>query len=115
FNSNLYAEVEKPNIASETAVVMDAKTGTIVYEKNAEQSMYPASLTKIATAIYAIEMGNLNDTVTISENASAINVEGTTVFLEEGEEVSLKKLVQGMLINSGNDAGIAIAEHLSGN
>ena len=114
YNPNLYADVEQPNITSETAGVIDAKTGAILYEKNAEQSMYPASLTKIATAIYAIETGNLNDIVTISENASAINVEGTTVFLEEGEEVSLKKLVQGMLINSGNDAGIAIAEHLSG-
>ncbi len=108
----IYGETDEPSITSETAVLMDAKTGAILYEKNAEQAMYPASLTKIATAIYAIENGNLEDVVTVSENA--IDVEGTTVFLEEGEQVPLKKLIQGLLINSGNDAGVAIAEHLSG-
>src|SRR5690625_4963192 len=74
--------------------------------------MYPASLTKIATAIYAIEKGNIEEIVTVSKKAS--NTGGSSVYLEEGEQVSIKKLIQGLLINSGNDAGVAIAEHLSG-
>ncbi len=74
--------------------------------------MFPASLTKIATAIYAIENGDLNEMATVSEEA--VEVDGTRVYLEKGEEVPLKKLVQGMLINSGNDAAWAIAEHLDG-
>jgi len=100
------------NIQSEAAILMDAKTGTVLYEKNAYEKMYPASITKIATAIYAIEKGNLDDAVTISENAR--NVDGTRVYLEPGEEVPLKQLIIGLLMNSGNDAGVAIAEHLHG-
>src|SRR5699024_12844699 len=74
--------------------------------------MYPASLTKIATAIYAIEKGDIDETVTVSKKAR--NVGGSKVYMEEGEQVPLKKLIQGLLINSGNDAAVAIAEHLSG-
>ncbi|MFD2043337.1 D-alanyl-D-alanine carboxypeptidase family protein [Ornithinibacillus salinisoli] len=106
------SNISPPNILSEAAIVIDAKSGDVIYEKNKSVKMYPASLTKIATAIYAIENGNLDDVVTVSENAR--NTEGTSVYLEEGEKVTLKKLLQGLLINSGNDAGVAIAEHLSG-
>lgn len=102
-----------PDITSESAILMEANSGQILFEKNKSKQMYPASLTKIATAIYAIENGQLNDEVTISEKANS--VDGTRVYLEVGEKVALKKLIQGLLINSGNDAGIAIAEHLSGN
>ena len=101
-----------PDLISEAAIVLEANSGQVLYEKNADEEMYPASLTKIATAIYAIENGNLNDVVTIS--ADARNVDGTRVYLEEGETVTLEKLIQGLLINSGNDAGVAIGEHLSG-
>lgn len=101
-----------PDIQSEAAILIDAKTGKILFEKNSDKPMYPASLTKVATAIYAIENGNLDDIVTISKNAR--ETEGTRVYLEEGEQVPLKKLIQGLLINSGNDAGVAIAEHLDG-
>ncbi|MFC4559424.1 D-alanyl-D-alanine carboxypeptidase family protein [Virgibacillus kekensis] len=103
---------EPPSLSSNAAIMIDAKTGSVLYEKNADTPMYPASLTKIATAIYAIETGDLDDIVTVSEKAR--NVEGTRVFLEPGEQVPLKKLIQGLIINSGNDAGVAIAEHLSG-
>ncbi|SFA91357.1 MULTISPECIES: D-alanyl-D-alanine carboxypeptidase family protein [unclassified Bacillus (in: firmicutes)] len=100
-------------LTSEAAVLMDAETGSILFEKNSDAKMYPASLTKIATAIYAIEKGKLDENVVISEKA--VNTEGTSVYLEPGELVPLKKLVQGMLINSGNDAAVAIAEYLNGN
>lgn len=105
-------ELSGPEVRSEAAIVVDSVTGAILYEKNAEQRMYPASLTKIATAIYAIENGHLEDMVTVSKNAA--DTDGTSVYLEEGEQVPLKKLIQGMLINSGNDAAAAIAEHLDG-
>ncbi|WP_235000443.1 D-alanyl-D-alanine carboxypeptidase family protein [Virgibacillus dakarensis] len=109
-----FADSDKstPTLLSEAAIMIDAKTGSVLYQKNADAKVYPASLTKIATAIYAIETGNLEDVVTVSKKAR--NTEGTRVYLEKGEQVTLKKLLQGLLINSGNDAGVAIAEHLSG-
>lgn len=101
-----------PDLSSEAAIVMEADTGVILFEKNSRTPMYPASITKIATAIYAIENGDLDDIVTVSSKAR--NTEGTRVYLEEGEQVTLQKLLQGLLVNSGNDAGMAVAEHLSG-
>ncbi|WP_411844521.1 D-alanyl-D-alanine carboxypeptidase family protein [Schinkia azotoformans] len=101
-----------PNLTSESVILIEESSGRILFEKNSDSKMYPASLTKVATAIYAIERGNLKDIVTVSKNAR--QVDGTRVYLEEGEKVSLKKLIEGLLINSGNDAGVAIAEHLDG-
>lgn len=99
-------------ILGQSAIVIDATTGTVLFQKNAEVPMYPASITKIATGIFAIETGNLDDIVTVSHNARYI--EGTRVYLAEGEQVPLKKLVYGLLMHSGNDAAIAIAEHMAG-
>nr|WP_279401875.1 D-alanyl-D-alanine carboxypeptidase [Piscibacillus salipiscarius] len=93
-------------------MLVDANSGEVLYSQSAEKSMYPASITKIVTAIIAIEQGNLGDTVTVSENAR--NVIGTRVYLEPGEQVKMEKLVKGLLLNSGNDAGVAIAEHMDG-
>ena len=99
-------------LKSEAAALIDSDTGAVLYVKNPNQKMYPASLTKIATAIYAIEKGNLNSLVTVSGNA--VRQDGTRVYLNEGEQVPLKRLIQGMLINSGNDAAVAIAEYTDG-
>lgn len=104
--------IDAPTIKSDSVILLDANTGSILYEKNSDTKLYPASLTKMATAIYAIETGNLDDIVTVSANAYETG--GTRVYLEEGEKVTLKHLIQGLLINSGNDAGVAIAEHLDG-
>lgn len=111
----MVAENNQSNLQlkSEAAVLIDANSGEVLFEKDRDKLMYPASITKIATAIYAIENGRLDDIVTVSENARS--ADGTKVYLEEGEQVPLKKLIQGLLINSGNDAGVAIAEHLCGN
>ncbi|GGM29605.1 hypothetical protein GCM10011351_14650 [Paraliobacillus quinghaiensis] len=105
-------EVVLPNILSESAILIDATTGEVLLEKKPKKVMYPASLTKVATAIYAIERGNLDDIVTVSQNSNGTG--GSSVYLEEGEQVKLKTLIQGLLVNSGNDAGVAIAEHLDG-
>ncbi|MEH7481072.1 D-alanyl-D-alanine carboxypeptidase family protein [Neobacillus drentensis] len=110
---NTFAAINGPiELKSKGAVLLDSDTGAILFAKNANQRMYPASLTKIATAIYAIEKGNLDSIVTVSGNA--VRQDGTRVYLDEGEKIPLKKLIQGMLINSGNDAAVAIAEHLDG-
>jgi D-alanyl-D-alanine carboxypeptidase len=103
---------EQPEIESEAAILMDSESGAILFNKNANVKMYPASLTKIATAIYAIEKGNLQDKVVIEKEAT--EVIGTKVYLVEGEVITLEQLIQGMLINSGNDAATAIALHLDG-
>src|SRR5690625_4522533 len=107
-----YPDTSPPNLSSESAIVIESKTGKVLYEKDPKTQMYPASLTKIATAIYAIEKGNIEETVTVSKKSS--NTRGSSVYLEEGEQVALKMLIQGLLINSGNDAGVAIGEHMSG-
>ncbi len=100
------------NIDGESAILIDGATGTVLFAKNPDVPMYPASITKIATGIYAIENGNPDDIVTVSKRAR--NEEGTRVYLAEGEQVPLRKLEYGLLMNSGNDAATAIAEHLAG-
>ncbi len=106
------AMADRPEMSSEAAILMDAGTGGVIYEKNSREPLYPASITKIVTALVAIEAGNLDDIVQVSKNAR--NVEGTRVYLVEGEKVTLRKLIQGMLLNSGNDAAVAVAEHIDG-
>jgi D-alanyl-D-alanine carboxypeptidase len=105
--------VNKPkNIFSGSAIIIDSKTGSVLYSKNGSKRMNPASITKIATAIYAIEHADLGDPVKISEKAS--NTEGSNVYLIPGETLSLEQLLQGLMVNSGNDAAVAIAEHTEG-
>ncbi|MFB5663426.1 D-alanyl-D-alanine carboxypeptidase family protein [Alteribacillus sp. HJP-4] len=112
FTASAADSEQAPSLYSETAVLMDAETGQILYGKDASRQMSPASITKIASGILALEQGKLEDSVKISEEAA--NVEGSTVYLLEEEEMQLEQLIQGMLINSGNDAGTAIAEHIYG-
>lgn len=113
YQTNIFAESKETlPLKSEAAVLLDSDTNAVLFTKNADKQMYPASLTKIATAIYAIEKGNLESVATVSANA--VRQDGTRVYLVEGEQVPLKKLIQGMLINSGNDAAVAIAEHIDG-
>ncbi|GIO08734.1 serine-type D-Ala-D-Ala carboxypeptidase [Brevibacillus reuszeri] len=98
-------------IFGESAILIDATTGQVLFEKNPHEKLYPASITKIATGIYAIEKGNPDDIVTVSKKARY--EEGTRVYLAEGEQVTLRKLEYGLLMHSGNDAATAIAEHMS--
>lgn len=105
------SSLEPNTLTGQSAILIDATTGQVLFEKNPHEKLYPASITKIATGIYAIEKGNLDDTVTVSKKAR--REEGTRVYLEEGEQISLRNLLYGLLMNSGNDAGTAIAEHMS--
>jgi serine-type D-Ala-D-Ala carboxypeptidase (penicillin-binding protein 5/6) len=111
--NQVFAEqMDELSIISDSVILMDSQSNAVLYSKNEHERMYPASLTKIATAIYAIETAKIDEMVKVS--GEAIEVEGTRVYLNEGEEVPLKKLIQGMLINSGNDAAAAVALHMDG-
>jgi D-alanyl-D-alanine carboxypeptidase (penicillin-binding protein 5/6) len=100
------------NISSPRAVLMDAKTGQVLYGKNAHQVSYPASITKVMTAALALERGTLTDYVPISRRASYID--GSKIYLLEGEKVTLEQMLYGLMLESGNDAAIAIAEYIGG-
>ncbi len=104
---------EKLEISSKAAILIDAETGKILYEKNIHKILYPASTTKIITAILAIENGNLNDTVVVDREAT-LGVSGSHIALEPGEIFTLEELLYALLIESANDAAKAIAIHISG-
>lgn len=101
-----------PEITAKAAVVMDAQTGLILYDKNAEMRRYPASTTKMMTLIVALENGNLKDLVTASKKA--YETEGSSMFLEHGESLEMLDLLYGIMLVSGNDATVAVAEHIAG-
>ena len=110
-----------PSIAAKSYILMDANSGKVIAENNADLKLDPASLTKVMTAYvadYEIEQGNINldDVVTISKNAWARNYQGSSLmFLEVGKKVSVNDLMKGVIISSGNDASVALAEHTAGN
>lgn len=101
-----------PIIDAAAAIVMDTETGRVLFEKNAYSRRPIASTTKIMTGILAIEMGDLNDEVTVSKGASRIW--GSVIDLQQGEKLKLGELLYGLMLSSGNDAAIAIAEHIGG-
>ncbi|HWI55267.1 MAG TPA: D-alanyl-D-alanine carboxypeptidase family protein [Desulfobacteria bacterium] len=107
------AEAEgKPNISADAAILMDLKTGQVLYAKNPFKSRPPASTTKVLTALIAIEGGKLNQKVKVSRKAAY--TEGSSMYLKVGETMSLSDLIYGALMHSGNDACEAIAEHVAG-
>jgi D-alanyl-D-alanine carboxypeptidase (penicillin-binding protein 5/6) len=109
-----------PELSAKAFVLMDYNSGEILASKNAQVSLPPASLTKMMTAYiidYEIEQGNIaaTDVVTVSENAWAKNFpESSKMFIEPGKKVTVEQLHKGIVIQSGNDASVAIAEHIAG-
>ena len=102
-----------PNISGKNAVAIETSSGRILYEKNAFDRANIASTTKIMTAIVAVENNSLTDTVVISKKAAS--TAGSSVDLKENDEIKLSELLYGLMLNSGNDAAVAIAEHTAGN
>lgn len=100
------------NLNGRSAVLLDADSKQVLYEKNKEEKLPPASITKILTTIMAIESGKLDDIVTIGPNPALLD--GTKVYLEKGEKIKLRELVIAALVHSANDAALAIAEYLGG-
>lgn len=107
--------ITEPSLGSETAILIDGDTGTILYDKNSDQKIYPASTCKVLTAIVAIENSDLDDIITVSENAMKGQEDGGShIALEPGERITMRDALHGLLLASGNDAAIAIAEHVAG-
>ena len=102
---------------AKSVVLMEASTGKIIYERNANEKLHPASMTKMMSMLLileSIEKGNLkwNDMITVSENASSMG--GSQILLETGEQMSVDDLFKGIAIASGNDAVVALAEKVAG-
>ncbi|RDL43858.1 serine-type D-Ala-D-Ala carboxypeptidase [Marinomonas piezotolerans] len=106
-----------PQLSAKSYILMDAYTGDILVEHNSHEELPPASLTKLMTAYiaeYELAKGNItmDDKVTISEKAW--RMEGSRMFIREGTQVRLEDLMRGIIIQSGNDASVAVAEHIAG-
>lgn len=113
-NTVLAAE---PDVSSPSVILMEASTGKVIYEKNSDDSLHPASITKIMTLILifdALEAGkiNLEDEVTVSEHAAGMG--GSQVFLEVGEKQTVQTMIKCISVASANDASVAMAEHIWG-
>ena len=111
------ASARAPAISAGSAILIDASDGTVLYEYNADKKMYPASTTKIMTALVVLdicgELGvGLDSEILIPKEAEG--VEGSTLYLKAGERVSLEELLHGLMLQSGNDAAAALAAALGG-
>ncbi|MGN1386833.1 MAG: D-alanyl-D-alanine carboxypeptidase family protein [Bacillus sp. (in: firmicutes)] len=106
------ANITSLNVSAEHAVLMELESGRVLFEKDAHEKKRIASITKIMTAILAIESGKLDETVTVSNQA--FGTEGSSLFLARGQKMELEDLVYGLMLRSGNDAAVAIAEHVGG-
>jgi D-alanyl-D-alanine carboxypeptidase (penicillin-binding protein 5/6) len=100
-----------------SAVLMDAATGTVLFEKNSHEKLPPASVTKVMTMLLIMEAvadGKVNwqDKIRTSEHAASMG--GSQIFLEPGEEMTLEEMMKGIAVASANDAAVAVAEHLAG-
>ena len=112
---SVFAEDNTPQIYSEAALLIDAKTGKVLYAKNEKEHKYPASTTKILTAILTIENCNLDDVVTVDYDSIMQVPAGYTVAaLQVGEQLTVKQLLEVMLVHSANDAANVLAKHVSG-
>ncbi|PLS01625.1 D-alanyl-D-alanine carboxypeptidase family protein [Neobacillus cucumis] len=99
-------------VSASSAVLIEQKSGRVLFDKDAHTKRRIASITKIMTAILAIESGKLNQYVKVSEQAT--RAEGSSVYLKPGEKIKLKDLVYGLMLRSGNDTAVAIAEYVGG-
>lgn len=103
---------EAITVAAKGAVLIDGESGRILFAQNADEMFPEASCTKIMTALVALENSSLSDSVTAGKNAHG--VEGTSIYLSEGETLTMEQMLYGLMLRSGNDAAVAIAEHVGG-
>lgn len=108
----LCVPVRAVGTSATSAILMDADSGRVLYEQNADARMLIASTTKVMTALVAIREGNLSDVVTVKREATL--TEGSSMYLKEGEQLTLETLLYGLMLCSGNDAAVAIADHVGG-
>ena len=111
----LLSSREQFSVAAKAELLIDLNTNRVVYEQDADERVYPASLTKIMTCLIALENGNLSDVVTVSESALAdLDEDSSVAGLVVGEQMTLENLLYCMMVVSGNDACNVIAEHVAG-
>lgn len=104
-----------PDIVAESAIVMDAKTGEVLYSKKADKQQYPASITKVMTALLAIEHCNMDDVIEFSNSAvNGIEAGSSSAGINVGAKLTVKETLYALMLVSANEAGAAIAEHLGG-
>lgn len=114
-SSNNDVNINDVKTTSQACLLMDSKTGKILYAKNAYEKMYPASTTKLMTAILTLENCKLTDVATVSHNAIySIPIGYSHASLREGENLTIEQLLNVLLIPSANDAAVVLAEHISG-
>jgi len=112
-NTYTFAFADDLSLDGQASILMDFDTKEILYEKNMDMQLYPASTTKIMTAILAIENGNLSDVVTVDQESVNLT-EGSHIALEPGEKLTLEQLLYALLVQSANDSAYVIAKHISG-
>ncbi|WP_349407616.1 D-alanyl-D-alanine carboxypeptidase family protein [Pseudalkalibacillus sp. SCS-8] len=101
-----------PGVHAQGAILMEQESGRVLYGKREHETMRIASITKIMTAILAIESKKMDEKAKVSERAT--RAEGSSIYLKRGEKILLEDLVYGLMLRSGNDAAVAIAEHVGG-
>ena len=109
--------VGRPSVSCKSAILMEASTGMVLYEQNADEALPPASVTKVMTLLLimeAIEAGKIRYTDTVSASAHACSMGGSQIFLEEGEKMTVEDLLKSVVIASANDAAVALAEFVCG-
>ncbi len=110
-----FATSEKPNIVSQAALLMDYETEKILFAKNENEKMYPASTTKIVTAILTLENCKLDEVVTVGyDDVSSIPDGYSSAFLQVGEQLTIEQLLQVLLVHSANDAANTLAKYVGG-
>lgn len=112
FPFNAYSQNSKPEVSAKACVLIEEKTGKIIFEKNSSEKLPMASTTKIMTTLLCLESGGLDDEFVV--DSQAIKVEGSSMGLVEGDVVTKRALCYGMLLPSGNDAANAAAVRISG-
>ena len=111
----VYAASNEPQITADAAILIDSNTGKILYSKNEKEKMYPASTTKIMTAILTLENCNLDDVVTVPYEAISTIPSGYSVAaLQTGEKLTVNQLLQLLMVHSANDAANVLAFHVAG-
>lgn len=104
-----------PQIGAEGAILMEANTGTILYAKNIDERLYPASTTKILTSLVAIENSQMDEMVTFSHNAVfSIEKGSSNMGMDEGQSIPMEQALYGILVYSANEVCNAVAEHIAG-
>ena len=117
YTGHIRCYAEEPDLLSKAGIVMEASTGTIIYEKNAHEILPPASITKVMTLLLiyeAIEAGEITIDSVVTTSEHAANMGGSQVYLETGEQQTVDTLIKCICISSANDACVAMAEHLAG-